>query len=170
MAKSAEQRVFPEEEPTGKFSDETLDALVARSTEKSSMFNASLDGTPTALVPVPLPAPQGPTPSRPEFLGKGAPVLVLPAHAERLPAPSPSPAITPQPQPSSPEPLREPPAPVVVRTHRRLTARAMAARPRRRVWRHVLKLALLALVVVCQPWWWNVGDLTAHHAPATLTR
>jgi hypothetical protein len=53
-----------------------------------------------------------------------------------------------------------------VRSHRRLTVRAVA-KPRRRVWRQVIKLALLALVVVCQPWWWNVGDLNARPTPPT---
>lgn len=173
MASTAEGRVFSEEQPTGKFSDETLDALRARSLEKSTMFDASVDGTPTGLVPAPLPAPQGPTQSRPEFLGKGAPVLVLPPEVApaRVPVPEPTappaPAVTP-PAPS-PEPAHARPSPVV-RSHRRLTARALARPRRRRVWRHVFKLALLALVVVCQPWWWNVGDLTAHHAPVTIAR
>ncbi len=156
MASTAEGRVFSEEQPTGRFSDETLDALRARSLEKSTMFTASLDGTPTGLVP-PQPARQGPTQSRPEFLGKGAPVLVLP--------PEVAPARMPEPEPPAPAP----PSPVV-RSHRRLTVRAMAKPRRRRVWRHVFKLALLALVVVSQPWWWNIGDLTAHHAPATAAR
>jgi hypothetical protein len=41
------------------------------------------------------------------------------------------------------------------------------AKPRRRVWGKVIKLALLALVVLCQPWWWNVGDLNARPTPPT---
>lgn len=141
MTSTADGRVFPEEEPTGKFESETLDALVARSLEKSAMFNASIDGPPVDAIP----APKGPTPSKPEFLGKSTAVLVLP------PDPAP-PAVS-----------------LVVRTHRRIAARAIA-KPRRRVWRHVVKLALLALVVLCQPWWWNVGDLTAHRPAVTTVR
>jgi hypothetical protein len=157
MTSTADGRVFPEEEPTGKFESETLDALVARSTEKSAMFNASIDGPPVDTIP----APHGPTQSKPEFLGKGAPVLVLP--------PDPAPESEPAPARAAPAPTTPPAVASVVRTHRRIAARAIAT-PRRRVWRHVVKLALLALVVLCQPWWWNVGDLTAHHASVTTAR
>jgi hypothetical protein len=31
--------------------------------------------------------------------------------------------------------------------------------------RRLATLALLSLVVFCQPWWWDVGDLRPH-APA----
>jgi hypothetical protein len=84
----------------------------------------------------------------------------LPPPAVVVDAPAPPPA---------PAPLERPaPAPAVVRSHRRLTTRALGT-PRRRVWRHVIKLALLALVVVCQPWWWNVGDLNARPTPPKTT-
>jgi hypothetical protein len=162
MTSTADGRFFPEEEPTGKFESETLDALVARSLEKSAMFDASIDGPPVDAIP----APQGPSPSRPEFLGKSTAVLVLPADPtppKREPAPAPAAA------PPIPAPVPTAAEAPVVRTHRRLTARALA-KPRRRVWRHVVKLALLALVVLCQPWWWNVGDLSAHHALVTATK
>jgi hypothetical protein len=56
----------------------------------------------------------------------------------------------------------------MVRSHRRLTTRAVA-KPRRRVWKHVFKLALLALVVFCQPWWWNIGDLNSRPTPPPAT-
>lgn len=170
---STAEGVFREEQPTGKFESETLEALRARSLEKSTMFNASLDGPPVDLVTAPYPAATsralaGPTPSSPEFLGKSTAVLVLPQE----PAPAPRAAPTaPPPAPAGVAEVTPPPpaAAPVVRTHRRLSARALV-QPRRRVWRHVVKLALLALVVVCQPWWWNVGDLTAaHRGPATVT-
>ena len=50
---------------------------------------------------------------------------------------------------------------IVVAVPRRRKARALARRtaPRWAVMRFFAKLALLALVVACQPWWWNVGDL-----------
>ncbi len=185
MTSTAEGRVFPEEEPTGKFESETLDALRARSLEKSTVFNATLDGPPPELVTAPYPAarpPMGPTPSSPEFLGKGAPVLVLPSEPPPAAAPllpvvvapvpepaaaivhAPAPAADPPPAP----PAAVPPVPIVERSHRRIRARAVA-KPRRRVWRHVFKLALLALVVLCQPWWWNIGDLSSRRPPPPTT-
>jgi hypothetical protein len=143
------------------------------------------------------PAPSGPTPSSPEFLGKGSPVLVLPseppapaaspvfaaaiappppaaAAAVAVPAPPP---VAPAPPPMGPAPapaVQPAPAPTqpaareatVVRSHRRISARA-TVKPRRRIWWRVIKLALLALVVLCQPWWWNVGDLNARPTPPT---
>lgn len=159
MTSTADGRLFPEEEPTGKFESETLDALVARSLEKSAMFDASIDGPPVDAIP----SPHGPTPSKPEFLGKSTAVLVLP--------PDSAPELEPAPPPPPAAPVPAPPAASapVVRTHRRIAARAIA-RPRRKAWRQVLKLALLALVVLCQPWWWNVGDLGAHHAAVTTAR
>ena len=172
MANTADGRAFPEEEPTGKFETDTLDALVARSTEKSAMFNASIDGPPVDSITAPYPAATppvaiSPTQSSPEFLGKSTAVLVLPSEPPPPAPPAPAPpkpvvvADAPQPPPANVEPPRPTVAAPVVRTHRRISARAVAKR-RRSVWRHVVKLALLALVVVCQPWWWNVGDLHAH--------
>lgn len=169
MTSTAEGRVFPEEEPTGKFESETLDALRARSLEKSTVFNATLDGPAPELVTAPYPAarpPMGPTPSSPEFLGKGAPVLVLPSEPPPPAAPPPPVVIAPVPEPAPLAPV--PGVPAVERSHRRIRARAVA-RPRRRVWRHVFKLALLALVVLCQPWWWNIGDLSSRPMPTTTT-
>ena len=53
-------------------------------------------------------------------------------------------------------------APATARASRRPKARASAAKTRRRpVLKFFFKLALLAIVVACQPWWWNVGDLHA---------
>jgi len=176
--RSTDGRAFREEEPTGRFKSEQLDALRARSLEKSSMFNASIEAPRVDVVTAPHPAAKppaaGPTPSSPEFLGKSTAVLVLPAAVPEAKAPPPPPAPPPPAVIEAPAPppavveapapaVVEPPAPappVVVRSHRRLRVNAVAT-PRRRVWRHVIKLALLALVVVCQPWWWNVGDLTA---------
>ena len=84
----------------------------------------------------------------------------------RSPPPAPRPR---PPAPCLPCCRRPAPAPAVVRSHRRLTTRALGTTPRRRVWRQVIKLALLALVVVCQPWWWNVGDLNARPTPPKAT-
>jgi hypothetical protein len=58
-------------------------------------------------------------------------------------------------------------APAVARAPRRRKARAVAAAKTRRrpVLKFFFKLALLAIVVACQPWWWNVGDL--HSARST---
>lgn len=164
MANSSDGRLFPEEEaPTGKFAGEQLDALVARSLEKSTMFDASLDGPPADVIPVAGP-PTGPTPSAPEFLGKGAAVLVLPAEAEPAPPPLVRVETRERPAAASAVPVVPvvPLVPIVpaVRTRPRISARP-DARPRRARIR-VLKLALLALVVACQPWWWNVGDVSAH--------
>jgi hypothetical protein len=179
MSSTSDGRVFPEEEsPTGKFANEQLDVLLARSLEKSTVFNASLDGPPVDAITVPFRrtnppprAPSGPTPSSPEFLGKGPAVLVLPPEPEPAPAPAP-PArvevIEPPPAAAAAPPPRA--LALVVRTQPRISTHP-ATKPRRRVWRHVVKLALLALVVVCQPWWWNVGDLNAHRtAPLAATK
>jgi len=165
MSSTADGRVFREEEPTGRFGQEQLDALRARSLEKSALLKASVDGpradavTASHAIPVP-PAARPPTPTSPEFLGKSTAVLVLPSE------PPPPPAVVVEAPTPPPPPVvdRQAPAPAVVRSHRRLTTRALA-KPRRRVWRQVIKLTLLALVMVCQPWWWNVGDLTAHATP-----
>jgi hypothetical protein len=186
MPSTAEGRAFREEDPTGRFESEQLDALRARSLEKSSMFNGAADGprsdSITAAHPIPRPpAPRPPTPTSPEFLGKSTAVLVLPsqppppAPLALAPAPAPAaPAIeveAPTP-PLAPVPAPAPPIPAVARSHRRISARAHTlVTPRRRIWRHVIKLALLAVVVVCQPWWWNVGDLTARPpAPTTAAK
>lgn len=166
MTRRSVARVFGEEEqPTGKFASEQLDALVARSLEKSTMFNASLDGPSLEVVAPPVPAQTpGPTQSSPEFLGKSAAVLVLPAQPEPVP-----------------EPKREAPAPLVAPppVATALTIAVPVARPRRTTatrsgvirrpsaWRHVVKLALLAMVVASQPWWWNVGDLHGRAPAAT---
>ena len=173
MSSTADGRVFREEEPTGRFGQEQLDALRARSLEKSALLKASVDGpradavTASHAIPVP-PAARPPTPTSPEFLGKGAAVLVLPSEPPPAPpvaSPPPPPLVVEAPAPPPPAAVEPPaPPPAVVRSHRRLTTHALA-RPRRRVWRQVIKLALLALVVVCQPWWWNVGDLSAHATP-----
>jgi hypothetical protein len=55
-----------------------------------------------------------------------------------------------------------------VRSHRRLTTRVVA-KPRRRIRRQVFRLVLLALVVLCQPWWWNIGDLNSRPTPPAPT-
>jgi hypothetical protein len=169
MSSTADGRVFREEEPTGRFRQEQLDALRARSLEKSALLKASIDGprsdsiTTSHPIPVP-PAARPPTPTSPEFLGKSTAVLVLPS--EPPPAPS---VVVEAPAPLAPPAVERPaPAPAVVRSHRRLTTRALV-KPRLRVWRHVIKLGLLALVVVCQPWWWNVGDLHARTPARTAT-
>jgi hypothetical protein len=192
MSSSADGRVFREEAPTGKLESEQLDALRARSLEKSSMFMGAIDGprpdAVTASHPIPQPpAPRPPTPTSPEFLSKSTAVLVGMPSAPPPPAPAPVFASAPAPAPAAaalappavvveapapppaPAALERPAlAPAVVRSHRRLTTRALAA-PRWRVWRQVIKLALLTLVVLCQPWWWNVGDLNARPPPTTTT-
>ena len=178
MSSTADGRVFREEDPTATFESEQLDALRARSLEKSSVFNPAIDRSASGVVTAPHPVPpRPPTPTSPEFLGKGPAVLVLPSEpppaappvAARAPTPAPpanviveAPAPAPVDVPSPPRVGAEPPAreAVVVRSHRRISTR-IAVKPRRRVWRQVFKLALLALVVLCQPWWWNVGDLHA---------
>lgn len=156
-------RVFGEEEqPTGKFASEQLDALVARSLEKSTMFNASLDGPSLEVVTPPAPAPS-PTQSSPEFLGKSAAVLVLSPEPEPVTEPkrdAPAPLLAPPPVAAA-LPIAEP----AVHARTRAATRSVVIR-RRSAWRHVLKLALLAMVVASQPWWWNVGDLHGR-LPAT---
>jgi hypothetical protein len=136
-----------EEDLTGRFSTSQLKKLVTRSTESSRSFDDGAHTAPVAVVPR-----REPTVSRPDFLTKSTAVLVLPA-PKAAPAPAPStfpvPASAPAPKPSQ--------QPTVVITHRRV----------RRVSRSVLRrrlftLALLGLVVACQPWWWNVGDLHSH--------
>jgi hypothetical protein len=197
MASTADGRVFREDDPTGQFDAEQLEALRARSLEKSAVFNASIDGPRpdadvTAKHPIPQPPPRPPTPTSPEFLGKSAAVIVgMPAPPPPAPAPvfAPPPAPAPAPAaaaaalqlppviveapPPAPAPAPTPavvetPAlvPAVARSHRRITTRAVGS-PRWRRWKQVIKLALLALVVFCQPWWWNVGDLNARPRPPT---
>jgi hypothetical protein len=169
MSSTADGRVFREEDPTSRFAEEQLDALRARSLEKSALLKASIEGprsdSITAAHPIPVPpAARPPTPTSPEFLGKSTAVLVLPSD------PPPAPSVVVEARAPLPPPAveRPAPAPAVVRSHRRLTTRALAE-PRRRVWRQVIKLALLALVVVCQPWWWNIGDLHARPTARTTT-
>jgi hypothetical protein len=204
MASTADGRVFREDDPTGQFDAEQLEALRARSLEKSAVFNASIDGPRpddvTAPHPIPRPPPRPPTPTSPEFLGKStavivgmpsappptpAPVFAAATAPAAAPAPAPAPAAAaaalqlppviveapappPPPAPAPTPAVVESPAlvPAVARSHRRITSRTLGS-PRWRRWRQVIKLALLALVVFCQPWWWNVGDLNARPTPPT---
>ncbi|HEY8090354.1 MAG TPA: hypothetical protein VIF09_20975 [Polyangiaceae bacterium] len=168
-------RVFIDGEPTRRFETEQLDALLTRSLEKSTMFSPKT-GEPVDAKPVhppPPPPAAGAPPRAPslsgQFLTKGAPVLVLP---EPPPAPAPAPALTlapaPAPAPTLALALAHTPSPTLVPIIPR-RPRPAPARPRTRrrpLLKATLKLALLAVVVACQPWWWNVGDVQAHTVTA----
>lgn len=178
MTSSSDLRAFVDGDPTGRFETEQLDALLAHSLEASTVFakNALGSSAPPAPPPrPPLPPPRAPSLSG-QFLTKGSPVLVLPEAR-------PEPAREPMRSSAPPPPLRPPPevlpsvvvefealAPpaalpivttVIARAPRAREARRVAvAKTRRRpVLKFFFKLALLALVVACQPGWWNVGDL-----------
>jgi hypothetical protein len=130
-----------------------------------------------------LPSEPAAPAASPVFAAAIAPPPAPAAAVVHVPAPppvqpAPAPAVLPAPAPTQPSAREAPTQPAaraatVVRSHRRISARA-TVKPRRRVWRQVIKLALLALVVLCQPWWWNVGDLnarpTAPAAPAAATK
>jgi hypothetical protein len=155
------------EDTTSLFSVATLRDLVARSAED-----------PTArAAPV---APEAPrlSPSVPAFLDKGGAVLVMPESGPRLIAapvaePSGAPAVA---QLEAPAPTAAPaanPAPIATPDIRRTertnprAVRAVAPRRRTSVWPYLrcrlFALGFLALVVASQPWWWNIGDMRAHH-------
>jgi hypothetical protein len=140
-----------EDEPlcqTAQFSVVTLRNLLARTTTD--------EGTPVAQVFADPPT-VGRPPSEGEMgvLSKGAPVLVFPEE----PAP---PVVAPPPPP--------PPLPVVVesappRPAPRLRASAQPGTDLTLagfLQRRFLALTLLALTVMSQPWWWNLGDVRPH--------
>jgi hypothetical protein len=157
-----------EQQPTCRFSVGQLRELVTRSTERSTLFPSDPEQSGIEAV-VPESGERLAAPSSPGFLAKSTAVLVLP----EAPAP-PEPAATPILAPAVPEPAAVPilappvPEPVLARPRavpaRIRRMRASRARPRVTPQRGFLRrrlfaLALLGAVVMCQPWWWNVGDL-----------
>jgi hypothetical protein len=175
MASSSDLRVFVDGDPTTRFQTGQLEALVSRSLEKSTMFDAS-SGRPVDATAAAPPASSPTPPPSGEYLAKGAAILVLPeaaapvapvapvvAPASSAPQLLPPGVLVPVIEVRSPPRVVEQPsiqaAPPVRRPRRAAVVRARTVR--RSLSRHVLKLALLGLVVFCQPWWWNVGDLHA---------
>lgn len=146
---------------TTPFSVATLRDLVARSTDDRSRVAPEPTASPTVSKHVAGPAPRAMEAPPPiDILAKGAPVLVFP----EPPPPPPPPARVPRPVAPLPS--------VMVETTP--VRRVRAQRPKRGVavvrggffQRRLLALALLALAVASQPWWWNLGDVRPHRPGA----
>ena len=150
-----------EGDQTSRFSGSQLTELVLQSIEASTMFRGR-DDAPALETVVAPPPPAASAVAAPGFLAKPAAVLVLPdapalARPASLPAP---PVVAPSLSRSAHSPSR---SAIPLPTARR--RRAVSAAPVARggyVRRRLFALGLLGVVVACQPWWWNVGDLHAH--------
>jgi hypothetical protein len=187
-----------EGEATGRFSAAQLGALVSRSVQASTMFRPRRSAPSIEVVTAPpkeigaappstaRPPPalsREPTPSSPGFLTKSTAVLLLAdivptAPVPQPPAPPPPVPCLPAAAPTSP-PAAAPraiPVPALVpfaapRNHprtREVSARVVVRRGAFR--RRLLTLGLLGLVVACQPWWWNVGDLRSRPSAIAASR
>jgi hypothetical protein len=154
---------FGEEEPTGRFSTGQLNALVTRSLEKSTMFTTPEQSGIERMLPEP---PEAPAPAVPNAAPMPTAAL-LPAPTLAAPAPAIVPLGSTQGSPTAlpmwSQVTRE-------RSGRRIAPSARAARRRGFVQRRLLALALLGVVIACQPWWWNVGDLRTHPPATTIAR